>query len=378
MVDIITCKIGNSIINSFDNNYDRSQLKEWSDKNILKCPVCGSTYEYCHGMIVHPYFRHKDKSKECEGLYYESETEEHIQGKIILYNWLKNLENKELVSNVQLESYIKETKQRPDLYFEQNGTRYVIEFQCTPISTEYLKRRELYRLAGIKDIWILGLEKYQIDGKNKTIEEKGTQLKLDVTNNIIYTDGSLLKRSLPHKCMNCNNQNEFKLDDLVFDGEILLCDEKLKPFIKKDTTEYKKWKKIIEAEEIKLNKDRLQREFNKEIVSKVEKLFVIVRQYNKDKNYKLDVTFKESDKKRYCCRIEVFSPRFIGKHIYFFFGKDGVSCSKRIILDKKTGYSDFVENGQCEYSGIDFTKIEGFIKGKIDELQKEELSEHNH
>lgn len=375
MVDIITCKIGNSIVNSFDNKYNRNQLKEWSNKNILKCLVCGNTYEYCHGMIASPYFRHKDKSRECDGLFNEPETEEHIKGKILLHKWLKELEVKGMIENVQLESYIKETKQRPDLYFEQNGTRYVIEFQCTPISTEYLKRKELYRLAGIKDIWILGLEKYQIDGKNKTIEEKGTQLKLDVANNIIYTDGSLLRRSLPYKNMNCDNQNKFKLDDLVFDGEILLCNEKLKPFIKKDTAEYKKWEKKREAEAIKLNKDRLQREFNKEVVSKAERLFVTVRQYSKDNNYILDVAFKKSDKKRYCCRIEVFSPRLIGKHIYFFFGKDGVSCSKRIILDKKTGYSDFVENGQCEYSGADFTKIEEFIKGKIDELQKEELSE---
>lgn len=350
-------------------------MKEWSNKNILKCPVCGGTYEYCHGMILSPYFRHKDKSKECEGLYYESETEEHIKGKILIYNWLKTLEVKGIVNNVQLESYIKETKQRPDLYFEQNGTRHVIEFQCTPISTEYLKRRELYRLAGIKDIWILGLEKYQIDGKNKTIEEKGTQLKLDVANNIIYTDGSLLRRLLPHKCMNCDNQNEFKLDDLVFDDEILLCDKKLKPFIKKDIAEYKKWEKKREAEEIKLNKEKLLLEFNREIISRVEKLFVAVRQYNKDNNYMLDVAFKKSNKKRYCCRIEVFSPRFIGKHIYFFFGKDGVECTKRNIINKQTGYSDFHYNGTCSYNGLDFTKIEEFVKYKINELSKEALSD---
>lgn len=326
-------------------------------------------------MVVSQYFRHKDKSKECEGLYHESETDEHIQGKLLLYNWLRNFENKGIVNNVQLESYIKETKQRPDLYFEQNGNRYVIEFQCTPISTEYLKRRELYKLAGIKDIWILGLEKYKLDGKNKTIEEHGTQLKLDVSSGTIHNDGSLLNNSLPYKCMDCSKQNNFKLEDLAFDSEILLCDEKLKPFIKKDTSEYKKLEKKRKAEEIRWNKEKLQLEFNKEIISRVEKLFITIRQYNKDKHNMLDASFKKSNKKRYCCRIEVFSPRFIGKHIYFFFGKDGVSCSKRIILDKKTGYSDFVDNGRCEYDGFDFTRIEDFIKRKIDELQKEELSE---
>lgn len=157
MINILTCKIGNSTINCLDETYDRYRLKEWSRKGILKCPICNGDYEYCHGEIVAQYFRHV--GKECDGYYYEQETDEHRQGKVLLYNWIKQQPG---VSNCKLEHWIPETKQRPDIYFEFNGSRFVIEYQCSPIASEFLLRRELYKLAGISDIWILGTEKYNI------------------------------------------------------------------------------------------------------------------------------------------------------------------------------------------------------------------------
>ena len=79
---ILTCKIRNEIINCYDGTHTREQLKQWSKKKILLCPACGKPYEYCHGRIVDPYFRHADKT-ECES-YSEPETNEHMQGKIAL------------------------------------------------------------------------------------------------------------------------------------------------------------------------------------------------------------------------------------------------------------------------------------------------------
>lgn len=154
---MLTCKVANTNINCFDGKYDKFTLKKWSEENRLLCPDCGSIYEYCHGEIVHPYFRHKEKNKDCENIYWEPETEEHIQGKITLYNWLLKQDG---LSNIKLESYIPETRQRPDLYFEIGEKRFVIEFQCSPIATEYLERHELYQLAGINDVWVLGTDKY--------------------------------------------------------------------------------------------------------------------------------------------------------------------------------------------------------------------------
>lgn len=186
---MLTCKIGENIINCIDSKYDRYTFKQWSDKGILKCPVCSGDYEYCHGEIVSPYFRHK--SKDCSGYYSESETEEHKRGKVLLYNWLKNQEG---IENLQLEAWIPETKQRPDIYFEQNGNRCVIEYQCTPIASEYIKRRELYKLNNINDIWILGTEKYNVgamkNGEVSMQKRKKAIEKLN-NNNLFYLNSKL-------------------------------------------------------------------------------------------------------------------------------------------------------------------------------------------
>lgn len=131
-------------------------MKKWASKRILLCPVCGKPYEYCHGKVVMPYFRHKDKT-ECEYLYSEPETQEHLKGKELLYKWILQQDG---VTDVVLEGWIPETKQRPDIMFKYNNKQYVIEYQCTPIASEYLERHELYQAAGINDIWVLGTDKY--------------------------------------------------------------------------------------------------------------------------------------------------------------------------------------------------------------------------
>lgn len=153
---MLTCLIGDNKINLVENKYEKEELKKWSSKSILKCPICGKDYEYCHGKVKMPYFRHKDK-EECNYLYSESETQEHLQGKTDLYNWLLKQPN---VTKVELEAYIPETKQRPDIMFEWNGQKCVIEYQCTPIASEYYERHELYEACGIKDIWVCGADKY--------------------------------------------------------------------------------------------------------------------------------------------------------------------------------------------------------------------------
>lgn len=153
---ILTCKLGNEIINCYDGTYSKEQLKEWSDKKLLLCPVCGKPYEYCHGLVSAPYFRHADKI-DCEPFCSEPETEEHINGKINLYKWIKSQPR---VSNVILEAWIPETKQRPDIYFVFNGRQCVIEYQCSPIASEYYERHKLYSSIGISDIWICGTLNY--------------------------------------------------------------------------------------------------------------------------------------------------------------------------------------------------------------------------
>lgn len=130
-------------------------------------------YEYCHGAIVQPYFRHKSKH-DCD-LYSELETEEHLIGKRKLFEWICKQDG---VSDAVLEAYLPETKQRPDIMFNYNGKRCVIEYQCTPITEEYTYRHSLYKFSKIKDIWILGTQKYLnytsggVNRRMKEIERK--------------------------------------------------------------------------------------------------------------------------------------------------------------------------------------------------------------
>ena len=197
---MLTAEINNQPINCYDNKYDRDTLKKWADKGILQCPVCHGKYEYCHGKLVSPYFRHKDKTK-CETIYSEPETEEHIQGKIALFNWIKKQNG---VVKAVMEGYIEETKQRPDIMFEFGGQQYVIEFQCTPIASEQIERHELYQAAKINDIWIGGKEKYST---GRTHIENIAYAMFDYQKNTL----SKVKNLLNKKTKSYTLQNELRL-----------------------------------------------------------------------------------------------------------------------------------------------------------------------
>lgn len=148
---MLSCLLNNKRINCVDGIYDKDQLKKWAKKKILLCPICNEPYEYCHGKVKIPYFRHMYK-EDCLDNYSEPETEEHLLGKQDLYEWIKVQKD---VTECTLEGWIPETKQRPDIMFKYKGELCVIEYQCSPISTEYI-----YQSAGIKDVWICGTQNY--------------------------------------------------------------------------------------------------------------------------------------------------------------------------------------------------------------------------
>ncbi len=168
MIKLLTANIRDKIVNCYDGTYDKETLKKWASKKILLCPACRKPYEYCHGRVKTPYFRHMEKDM-CDELYSESETQEHMDGKRDLFEWIKEQKG---VKNATLEAWIPETKQRPDIMFEYDDKKYVIEYQCSPISTEYHERHELYKAGGITDIWICGIEKYmKMNMRVKEIEQ---------------------------------------------------------------------------------------------------------------------------------------------------------------------------------------------------------------
>ena len=130
---MLSCLLNGQRINCFDGTHDKEQLKKWAKKKILICPACEKPYEYCHGKVRTPYFRHMDKIQ-CDYNYSEPETEEHICGKRDLYEWLKNQPG---VTDCVLEGWIPETKQRPDIMFKYNNTYYLTYSANMFTSTSY-------------------------------------------------------------------------------------------------------------------------------------------------------------------------------------------------------------------------------------------------
>lgn len=210
MFVILVCKLGDKEINCYDGAYSRETLKKWSKKGILKCPCCGEQYTYNHGRVRTPYFKHLNS--DCV-LYGEPETPEHIQGKLDLFNWIQK---QNCVSEVRLEGWIPETKQRPDIMFKYNDKQYVIEYQCSPIASEYIERHELYRAVGICDIWICGTEKYIGENKRLNTLEMSSQIYYDANNKLFYTTDDLPESIF--KCfvngISVNNRNLNLMTDI--------------------------------------------------------------------------------------------------------------------------------------------------------------------
>lgn len=141
-------KYGNKIT-LFTNTY-REIVNMKKNEQSFFCPICKGAVFIRSGKKVIPHFAHYPNpdchaAEEGEGVYHE-------RGKMLLFNWLtkQNLA-------VELESYIKEIKQRPDLLLHIGKKRIAIEYQCATISRELLKARtEGYRSVGIYPLWILG------------------------------------------------------------------------------------------------------------------------------------------------------------------------------------------------------------------------------
>ncbi|SLK39817.1 Competence protein [Mycobacteroides abscessus subsp. abscessus] len=136
------------IINLFTmkNNEDLKGLK-----NIpTYCPECKGRVILKMGTKKITHFAHERKEWcKANG---EAESSYHLQGKLELYQKLL-----ELNLEPQLEPYYPEIKQRADISFIWNKNKYVIEYQCSVIPPQLVKKRTLgYRKMNIHPIWIIG------------------------------------------------------------------------------------------------------------------------------------------------------------------------------------------------------------------------------
>ncbi|GAB3059859.1 competence protein CoiA [Virgibacillus ainsalahensis] len=134
------------------------------DKQFF-CPACKQQVIIKAGVKMIPHFAHRSKlncpsNEGGEGAYHE-------RGKLLLYQWLKKQQ-----LQVELEVFLPEINQRPDLLVKLANKIIAIEYQCARVSVKEIRRRnEGYKDAGIIPIWILG--------ENRLNRKTGNHLKID-------------------------------------------------------------------------------------------------------------------------------------------------------------------------------------------------------
>ncbi|WP_282061853.1 competence protein CoiA [Bacillus pumilus] len=113
------------------------------------CPECRKEVQLKLGEQRVYHFAHKQLTT-CPLA--SGETAYHQAGKEAIMNWLQRLGHKPV-----LEKYVSKIHQRPDVAFSIGGTSYAIEYQCSNISRQELRKRTAgLREAGLFPIWVIG------------------------------------------------------------------------------------------------------------------------------------------------------------------------------------------------------------------------------
>ncbi|WP_164669460.1 competence protein CoiA [Virgibacillus doumboii] len=138
----------------------RVEITKLKRQETFLCPTCNEEVIAKAGSQMIPHFAHRSKSN-CpsqeggEGSYHE-------KGKMLLFQWLKHQN-----LDVQLEAYLPEIKQRPDILVRLKHKAVAIEYQCARVPPEQIrKRNEGYHKAGIVPIWILGANRMERRGRD--------------------------------------------------------------------------------------------------------------------------------------------------------------------------------------------------------------------
>lgn len=121
------------------------------NKDSYYCPSCKEKVILKIGEKVIAHFAHMANA-DCVAS--RGEGEYHKQGKLLLYEWLlkQNL-------NVELEKYLPDLDQQPDILLDLNGRKIAIEYQCSRVSSEeIISRTNGYKENDIQVIWILGMK----------------------------------------------------------------------------------------------------------------------------------------------------------------------------------------------------------------------------
>ena len=121
-------------------------LEKEPKKQDYYCPACGTSVRLRKGKNVRTHFAHTS-IKQCD-YYYENESLEHLENKVVLFNWAQN------EALAEMEYPIQELKQIADILI---NNQLAIEVQCSPLSSKLLQERSNgYRNSGIQVLWLVG------------------------------------------------------------------------------------------------------------------------------------------------------------------------------------------------------------------------------
>lgn len=131
-------------------------LRRASVSGNLKCVDCGATLIFKFGKMNIPHFAHKNlEEAESRGCSYSKETEEHIEGKKLLMDYMRSLYPKAMVEQ---RYYLKEINRYSDIFIRfQDGQELAIEFQRIDTGIEYYEsKKKDYEKITLNNIWIVG------------------------------------------------------------------------------------------------------------------------------------------------------------------------------------------------------------------------------
>ncbi|WP_079480625.1 competence protein CoiA [Halobacillus salinus] len=156
------------MFHAVNENGEWESLYSKSNKELIQCrqstyycPNCREPLQIRLGQKVTPHFAHYPDS-ECRS----GESREHETGKWRLYQWLVDQG-----LHAEMERYLPEIKQRPDVLLHYHKKCIAIEYQCATISrSEVIKRTESYHEANIFPLWIVGSKHLSKNWKTSTIQ----------------------------------------------------------------------------------------------------------------------------------------------------------------------------------------------------------------
>ncbi|OON49918.1 hypothetical protein BU230_17020, partial [Klebsiella pneumoniae] len=116
------------------DHHDEELLHHMRKRESFFCIACGKEVLMRLGKQKRWHFAHK-KVDSCLA-FYEAESTYHVYGKELLYRWFKRQN-----VHVEIEHYLPEIQQRPDIFIERAGRKIAIEYQCANLSIEQLCKR---------------------------------------------------------------------------------------------------------------------------------------------------------------------------------------------------------------------------------------------